>query len=119
MDITEATVEELKAEINRRIEADNLATSEVAKVQVQSFIDSDAKLSTLGLVATADSVDPDWIGLQFPIGSASGFEKAFLMGVLGELIKNYKAQPTNDPTTIRVRKDRAIKHLEIIIPLIP
>ena len=117
MDIKDATVEQLEAELAHRKAQAIEAQAETAKDEVQAVVDASAPLQDLGVVLSADAIDPDWVKITLGL-NVSGYELAFNKGVLAQLVDVYKAVPTENADTVRVRKDRLIKHLDAINALL-
>ncbi len=64
--LTEATIDEINAELAMRTASANAAEAQLTADAVQAFVDADAKLSAAAITATADSIDPVWVVLSFP-----------------------------------------------------
>ena len=101
------TVESLQAQIDS-IKVAQLATQiDSARADVDSVVVNRVKLSNAGISIVADTADPQWVQIDFAVGSNTGYQKATLKMAYLWLLEAYKGKPSNVAWRLRVRKDRA------------
>ena len=101
----------LQAKIDSIREVRNLAEREATLAWADSVAVADS-LQVIGVSFKVDSRYPQWIMVDVPLSTSTGFEFAFWLAKLAEAKNEYGAKPSGTMGRVRVRKDRAIKFLE-------
>jgi hypothetical protein len=103
----------LKARIDSIRASENAKGAFASRVFVKSVADTMPALAAAGVRVVADVRDGQWVQIDLPLSTATGFEKQFWVewldasGRLPGLDKNFK------PVTgrVRMRKDKAVEAL--------
>jgi len=99
------TVEELQAQI------DSIKAVEVtlaSQVRADTLIaQRDSAIVDFGITFYADSVDSQWVQIDFPLSTSTGYKRALILGSIEECISDLGAKQTNTAGRLRIRHDKA------------
>ena len=99
------TVEELQAQIDS-IKAVKVVAS--SQVKADSLVaQRDSAIVVFGITFYADSVDSQYVQIDFPLSTATGFKRALVLGSIEECISDLGAKQTEIVGRLRIRHDKA------------
>lgn len=107
------TVEQLQAQIDSIRAAENDSAATATQADVDSIVTNRAKLVAAGITIIKDTEDGNgiWVQIDFPVTSATGWEKAALKMTYLWLKDAYGAQDTDVVWRCRIHRAKAKRAL--------
>lgn len=99
------TVEELQAQIDS-IKA--VAVTSASQVKADTLTaQRDSAIVVFGIQFYADDVDSQYVQIDFPLSTATGYKRALVLGSIEECISDLGAKQTEVVGRLRIRHDKA------------
>lgn len=108
------TIEQLQAQIDSVKTAQMQAQIDSAQADVDSIVTNRAKLSNAGISIIAHDNDPQWVKVDFAVGSTTGYQRATLKMTYLWLLEAYKGEADAVQWRLKLRKDRAKQALKTL-----
>lgn len=101
------TLEELQAQVDS-LRAVQIATISQIKADTLTA-QRDSAIVDFGITFYADNVDSQYVQIDFPISTATGYKRALILGSIEECVTDLNARETATPGRLRIRHDKAVR----------